>query len=82
MPSSTHTMIVAALLCLSPLALAFSGKAHADVASKSACFRSCVSCESRCKHDRVCIQSCLQLKRACCESGGNGPGPSSTCSCT
>lgn len=82
MPTPARSLIIAALLCLSPLALAFGGKAHADVASKSACFRSCVLCEEHCRHDKTCEQTCLQLKRACCESGGNGPGPYSTCSCT
>lgn len=75
-------LIATLALSLSPLALAFAGHAHADVASKSQCFRGCVACEQHCRHEKACVQTCLQLKRACCEAGGNGPGPNLTCSCT
>lgn len=30
----------------------------------------------------ACVQTCLELKRACCRSCGAGPGPRTTCSCT
>ena len=77
-----RVLIVTLLVSLSPLALVFGGRAHADTSTRGQCFRSCVSCEQRCRNDKICVQTCLQLKRQCCEAGGNGPGPYQTCSCT
>ena len=76
-------LIIAALVLGSQLALAFP-LAHvaADSPARTVCFQRCVSCTQRCKHDKVCLQTCFQLKRASCQAAGLGPGPSRTCSCT
>lgn len=58
----------------------------ASPSDEAKCHSACVSCRVRCKQRsddvRACIDTCLELKRACCEACGAGPGPRTTCSCT
>lgn len=53
---------------------------------RAKCHSQCVDCRVRCKQrskePKSCIETCLELKRHCCESCGAGPGPRTTCSCT
>lgn len=54
-------------------------------ARKAECHQECFSCETRCRHSadyKSCVQTCLEIKRSCCQSCGAGPGPTSTCSCS
>lgn len=82
MSASPRTVILVLVMVLSPLTLVFGGAAHANTASRTQCFSQCVSCEQHCHREQSCVRMCLQLKRQCCQAGGNGPGPNLTCSCT
>lgn len=76
-------LILTAIVLASQLTLALPrGHVAADTPARRQCFVSCVDCSQRCKRDKQCIQTCYQMKRACCQSGGLGPGPNKTCSCS
>lgn len=70
------------LLALCALLTAF----PADSRAKALCHRRCAQCVVRCKQRApdvaTCRQTCLELKRQCCETAGHGPGPRTTCCCT
>jgi hypothetical protein len=52
---------------------------------ESQCFRNCTDCNFRCKRasaPETCRQACFEIKKACCQSCGSGPGPHKVCMCT
>jgi len=67
------------------LLLTLTSPVSAAKTDRTTCFRSCVSCKVRCRRAKdkfECERTCYELKRSCCGSCGQGPGPRTSCSCT
>lgn len=64
------------------LVLALVTLGSSDSRAKAQCHHQCFTCETRCHHDAACRRTCLEMKRACCQSKGFGPGPHDTCDCS
>jgi hypothetical protein len=75
-------MKVIALLALIALS---SGAQATDGQRRAECHHECFSCETRCRHApefKSCKNTCLELKKACCQAASSGPGPNTTCDCS
>jgi hypothetical protein len=79
-----HLTIFLALLTVATVARA---DREPTPSQKAECHKRCFRCTVLCKqrkhpHPEACRETCLYLKRYCCETCGAGPGPRNTCSCT
>lgn len=65
--------------------LALGAQATDNGQRRAECHHECFSCETRCRHApefKSCKETCLEMKRSCCQAAGTGPGPSTTCDCS
>jgi hypothetical protein len=70
------------LFALCALLTAFPADSRAKARCHSQCFQCRVRCKQRASDVEACTQTCLELKRQCCQAAGHGLGPRTTCDCT